>query len=185
MTVSDALLFAYEALGGSIQGKTNLQKKMYFLGIMLNEDFGYGPHYYGPYSARVASANQELKSLGYLSETKISAGGVNTFGFEMARHDFCLTEDGRSVLKEKKARLQPVWERLERAAHRLMEAGNLNYMEISIAAKAYFLLEQQGKPASADELAKLADKFGWTVSAAEIEKAVQFLTGLELATMVA
>jgi len=58
-------------------------------------------------------------------------------------------------------------------------------MEISIAAKAYFLLEQQGKPASADELAKLADKFGWTVSAAEIEKAAQFLTGLELATMAA
>ncbi len=185
MTVSDALLFAYEALGGSIQGKTNLQKKMYFLGIMLNEDFGYGPHYYGPYSASVAAANQELKSLGYLSETKISAGSVNAFGFEMARHDFSLTTDGRSVLKQKKTRLYLDWERIEKAAHRLTEAGSLNYIEISIAAKAYFLLEQQGKPAGADELVSLANKFGWTITEAEVDKAVKFLTGLELAAMVA
>jgi hypothetical protein len=47
MNVSDALLFAYDALGGAIRGKTTLQKKIYFLGIMLNEDFGYGAHYYG------------------------------------------------------------------------------------------------------------------------------------------
>src|SRR5258708_40100301 len=119
MTVSDALLFAYEALGGSIQGKTNLQKKMYFLGIMLKEDFGYGPHYYGPYSASVAAANQELKSLGYLSETKASAGGVNALGFEVARHDFSLTVDGRDVLQQKKKRMREDWERLERAANRL------------------------------------------------------------------
>jgi hypothetical protein len=27
MTINDALLFTYDASGGSIQGKTNLQKK--------------------------------------------------------------------------------------------------------------------------------------------------------------
>jgi hypothetical protein len=58
-------------------------------------------------------------------------------------------------------------------------------MEISIAAKAYFLLRQKGKPASAEELANLANKFGWTITAAEVKKATEFLTELELATMVA
>ena len=184
MNVSDALLFAYDALGGAIRGKTTLQKKIYFLGIMLNEDFGYGPHYYGPYSASVAAANQELKSLGYLSETKASAGGVNSLGFEVARHDFSLTDDGRDVLRQKKTRMPADWTRLELAAKRLEAAGNLNYMEISIAAKAYFLLGQQGKPASPEELANLANKFGWTITPAEVTKATEFLTGLELATMV-
>ena len=126
MNVSDALLFAYAALDGEIKGKTTLQKKMYFLGVMLNEDFGYGPHYYGPYSAKVAAANQELKSLGYLSETKASAGGVNDMGFEVARHDFSLTPDGRDVVAHKKSRMSHDWERLNRAAKRLENAGNLN-----------------------------------------------------------
>ena len=185
MNVSDALLFAYDALGGAIRGKTTLQKKMYFLGIMLHEDFGYGPHYYGPYSASVAAANQELKSLGYLSETKASAGGVNALGFEVARHDFSLTTDGSDVLEQKKTRMRQDWERLERAAKRLENAGSLNYMEISIAAKAYFLLEQEGKPANPEELAKLANNFGWTITSGEVEKAAEFLAGLQLATMVA
>ena len=185
MNVSDALLFAYDALGGAIRGKTTLQKKMYFLGIMLNEDFGYGPHYYGPYSASVAAANQELKSLGYLSETKASAGGVNALGFEVARRDFSLTADGRDVVEQKKTRMREDWERLKWAAQRLERAGTLNYMEISIAAKAYFLLEQQGKPARPGELANLANNFGWTITAGEVEKATDFLAGLQLATMVA
>lgn len=185
MTVRDALLLTYDALGGSIRGKTNLQKKMYFLGIMLREDFGYGPHYYGPYSASVAAANQELKTLGYLSETKASAGAVNTSGFEVARHDFSLTPDAYSVLALKKMRLQSDWERLERAVHRLTQAGDLSYMELSIAAKAYFLLDQQGKPADAEDLVRLAHQFGWTITEDDVSKAVQFLAALELATMVA
>src|ERR1039457_4474036 len=119
MNVSDALLFAYDAFGGAIRGKTTLQKKMYFLGIMLHEDFGYGPHYYGPYSASVAAANQELKSLGYLSEAKASVGSVNTLGFEVARHDFSLTDDGRDILQLKKTRMREDWQRLELAANRL------------------------------------------------------------------
>ena len=187
MTITDAILFTYDAMGGTIQGKTNLQKKkkMYFLGIVLHEDFGYRPHYYGPYSARIAAANQEVKALGYLSESKAAAGTADASGFEIARHDFRLTPDARAVLAEKKRRLGPDWERVEKAVSRLNGAGTLNYMELSIAAKAYFLPDQQGKPAGVDELVRLAHQFGWTVTEDELEKAVRFLGGLELATMAA
>ena len=184
MTINDATLFAYDALGGVIQGKTNLQKKMYFLSVILGEDFGYGPHYYGPYSATVASANQELKSLGYLSESKASMGGYNASGFEIARHDFQLTPDGRSVLKEKKTRLKAEWDRVKTAVDRIVAAGDVNYIEISIAAKTYFMLDQKGAPASNQELVEQATKFGWVVTEQEIKKAVEFLTDLDLATTV-
>ncbi len=185
MTISNALQFMYGALGGAIQGKTNLQKKMYFLGIVLGEDFGFEPHYYGPYSARVAAANRELKALGFLSESKASVGNVGASGFEIARHDFQLTTDGMAVLEEKKKRMKTDWERVREAVKRIERAGELNYMELSIAAKSYFLLNHQGKPAGADEIAALAKKFGWTITEQEVAKAVQFLSDLELATMTA
>jgi len=182
MTINDALLFTYDAAGGGIQGKTNLQKRMFFVAVMLGEDFGYGAHYYGPYSATVAAANQELKSLGYLSESTASAGSYNASGFEIARHDFQLTADGHSVLDAKKARLPEEWIRVEKAVKRLSQAGDLNYIELSIAAKAYFL--KQATKASDSELVKQATKFGWTVTEDEIRKAGEFLIALELAKAV-
>jgi uncharacterized protein YwgA len=183
--ITDALLFTYGALGGAIQGKTNLQKKLYFMSIILHEDFGYGPHYYGPYSARVAEANQELKAIGFVSESKASGGSLSASGFEIARHDFQLTPDGKTVLDDKKSRLNAEWEMVQKAIERISAAGNLNYVELSIAAKSYFLLDQQGKPARADEIAELAKKFGWTITQEEVSKAVSFLTDLELAAMTA
>lgn len=149
---------------------------------MLQEDFGYGPHYFGPYSSGVAAANQQLKALGYVSESK-AAGSTDRSGFEIVRHDFRLTPDAQEVIAAKKKGLREDWERVERAVHRLNQAGNLNYMELSIAAKAYFLLDRRGKPAGADDLVRLAHQFGWTVTEQEVEKAVEFLGALELATV--
>lgn len=185
MRITDAILFTYDALGGSIQGKTNLQKKMYFLGIILQEEFGYGAHYYGPYSAEVAAANQELKALGYLAETKAAAGAVDASGFEIVRHDFHLTEDGRTVLRDKKVRMREDWERVKTAAEQLKRAGTVNYVEISIAAKAYFLLNAEGKPARAEDLVRMAGQFGWNITEDQVNKAAQFLSDMELARMVA
>ncbi|MEA3435270.1 MAG: hypothetical protein U9R43_02320 [Thermodesulfobacteriota bacterium] len=59
---------------GGISGRTALQKKVYFLGVMLEEDHGFSPHFYGHYSAQVADANSELKALNYLREE------VNVYG---------------------------------------------------------------------------------------------------------
>ena len=72
---------------------------------------------------------------------------------------------------------------MERAVPRLNGAGKLNYMELSIAAKAYFLLEQRGQPADAADLVRLAHQFGRKVTEDEVERAVQFPGGLELAAL--
>lgn len=181
MDTPDVLLLAYEAFGGEVQGKTKLQKKLYFLSIMMGQDLGFGPHYYGPYSAEVASANSALKSMGYLVESVASAGSYNAEGFEIARHDFRLTEDGRTVARRKQRQFPSEWERIKQAADVLSVAGDLSYMEISIAAKAYFLLDQRGEPARVDEVVRMAHQFGWSVKEADIIKAVEFLEKLQLA----
>jgi uncharacterized protein YwgA len=43
------------AMGSEIQGKTKLQKTVYFLGLMTGclDDLGYRAHFYGPYSDEV------------------------------------------------------------------------------------------------------------------------------------
>jgi uncharacterized protein len=132
--------------GGEIRGKTNLQKKMYFLSVMLRIDLGYGPHYYGLFSAEIANSNTSLKVLGYLAESVISAGGYGSEGFEIARHDFTLTQDGRAAVEVKKRKLPELWSELKASADRLSAAGDVNYIELSIAGKAYFLLTQMQHP---------------------------------------
>jgi len=182
MSTRDILLLAYDAFGGIICGKTKLQKKLDFISIMLGWDLGYGPHYYGPYSADVANSNQELKSLGYVSESIASAGAYYDQGFEVTRHDFLLTADARIILGAKKRRNAEAWTQIESAAARLKEAGDLSDLELSIAAKAYFLLNENGSSARTDELVKMARMFGRSVTEHDVTKAVEFLKRLGLAT---
>ena len=100
MKTRDFLLLGYGAFDGRITGRTVLQKWIYFLSEMLDENHGFNPHYYGPYSAQVAEANSELKALGYVDEDR-TIYGWSHYGFEMARYDYSLTDDGYKILKRK------------------------------------------------------------------------------------
>ena len=73
-TIRDVVLLAYKAFGGTVKGKTMLQKRVYFLSVFLNADLGYEAHYYGPYSEAVATANLEMKSLGCTSPNPYPGG---------------------------------------------------------------------------------------------------------------
>jgi uncharacterized protein len=176
MKTRDFVVLAYGAFGGEISGKTNLQKKVYFLGVGLGResDLGYRPHYYGPYSAEVAEANSELRSMGYLSERSTNWGSDNR-GFEIARYDCALTEDGIRLFEKKKQEYPELWERLAGFAEVMKAAGELNYWELSIAAKAYFILKSAGAQTGPEEIQKAALKLGWEVRKEEIRKACEFL----------
>jgi hypothetical protein len=106
--------------------------------------------------------------------------GVDQRGFELARYDYKLTEAG-SRLAEKKAAANPdLWAKIEGASRSLIAGGNLNYMELSIAAKAYYVLTQLKRKATLDDISEMLPRFGWSVSKDEMEKAATFLrlTGL-------
>ena len=174
MTARDVLILAYKAFDGTMRGKTLLQKRIYFLSVMLGLDMGYEAHYYGPYSERVASVNMELKSLGYLSESS-STFGIDQRGFEMARHDFSLTEEGNCFAERKAEREAELWPRVEKAASVVKKAGDLDYMELSIAAKAYYVLITLNGKATLQDISGMLPKFGWNVSKQELQKAADFL----------
>jgi uncharacterized protein YwgA len=177
----DVLVLAYKAFEGDMRGKTLLQKRVYFLSVMLGIDMGYEAHYYGPYSEKVATLNSELKSFGYVSESS-SAWGYDQRGFEMARHDFKLTEMGARLAERKTEAQSKLWERIQNAAAVVRKAGDLDYMELSIAAKSYYVLNKLNGKATLSDIAAMIPKFGWSVNEKQLEKATDFLAKANLIT---
>ncbi len=179
----DFVLLAYDAFDGEIKGSTNFQKKIYFLSIMLGrDDLGYDAHYYGPYSALIAGVNRHLKSLGFVEERVASGGIHDQRGFEVARHDFELTDDGKTIVQSLKKRNASEAERIREAAKKLKDLGDVDYVQLSIAAKAYFLLSQADTSLSHGELVEKARQFKWNVGESDIERAVDSLSKLGLVT---
>lgn len=179
--VRDVLLLAYRAFDGVIKGKTMLQKRVYFLSVMLGAELGYDAHYYGPYSEEVASANTELKSFGYLAEST-SGFGVDQRGFEMARYDYRLTDAGTRLAERKAEKMSKLWKDIEGAANLVKSAGNLDYMELSIAAKAYYVLTKLSGKATIEDISSMLPKFGWSVTKEQLKKATGFLEKADLVT---
>lgn len=182
MMPTDFVHISLLALGGEVHGKTALQKKIYFLGVLTNtlEELGYRPHFYGPYSDEVAQAMQELKTIGYVEQDVRSTGMADAAGFERCRYDYRLTEAGKRVAEAKAAASGGLWAKLQDIADRLKSAGSVDYMKLSIAAKTYFLLGQSQAKPSDNDLAQLASKFGWQVKPAEIQEAGRYLEKLKL-----
>jgi len=61
-------------------------------------------------------------------------------------------------------------------------AGDLDYMELSIAAKAYYVLTKLNGKARLEDIAAMLPKFGWSVSGEQLEKATGFLARANLIT---
>ncbi|MEA3225632.1 MAG: hypothetical protein U9Q07_06740 [Planctomycetota bacterium] len=182
MKTYDFVHLSLYALGGNIKGKTKLQKTIYFLGILTNhlDELGYCAHYYGPYSSDVAEAANRLRSLDFLEQTVMSGGAIDSRGFEVARYDFSLNNEGKDVAELKKKRYSTLSEDLDTAVRKFRTGEDIDYQALSIAAKTHFLLEKKGGKATVTEIEKIARKFGWSVDKTEIEKATCFLEEIGL-----
>jgi uncharacterized protein YwgA len=168
--------------GGRIQGRTKLQKVVYFAGVLtgMHEHLGYRAHYYGPYSSTVTAAVDELRGLGFLEQRMASGSAIDPKGFEVARYDYALTDDGTKIAQEK-TRLHPkTWAKIKTAIDRLEDADASDYMKLSIAAKAYFLVHRAKEPVTLKKLVEMGQQFGWKVSQEQVVEASDWLKTLRL-----
>jgi uncharacterized protein YwgA len=181
VNATDFLLCLIDASGGAIHGRTLLQKKAFFVSELTDIDASlrFDAHYYGPYSATVEGTATQLKNLGFAQESS-TGFGLLSGGFEIRRYDYYLTEDGKRLLESLRATEE--YRRIKNAVDRINQAGDPNYVELSIAAKSYFLLKKKGVPMSVNELQREAEKYNWTISPASIQHAVNFLQSVDLAT---
>jgi uncharacterized protein len=182
METKDFVQLAMLAMGSEIQGKTKLQKTVYFLGLMTGclDDLAYRPHFYGPYSNEVTGAIDWLQTIGAIDQRSSSVGSVDHAGFEIRRYDFLLNEEGKRFVESTARRHPELWKKIDDAATRLKRAGDINYAKMSIAAKTFFMLKETDGQASDSDLARLASRFGWEVTLNEVKEAVAYLRQIGL-----
>lgn len=182
MEAYDFVQLSLLAVGGEIKGKTKLQKTVYFLGVMTGccRELGYRAHFYGPYSDEVADSINRLKAIGAVDQNVRGGGAVDKSGFEVCRYDFRLNDEGRELAEQTARQHGNLWKKLSKAAAALKEVGDMDYMQLSVAAKTYFLLGEKKGRATRTELARLSRSFGWEVSPEQIQDAVKYLGSLGL-----
>lgn len=177
------VLWVLAALDGRPNGKTYLQKLCFFVGNVLDQDLGYRAHYYGPYSDQVASEIGFLNANDYIYESRKGSGLADSRGWEVMRFDYRLTERGTAGVQWLDQQHPAQSQAVRAAVQRILGAGDLNYIGLSVAAKTFWILNGEGRPMTFEGIAEKATQFRWTVSGDEVRKAADFLGRLKLASV--
>lgn len=179
MDLKNLILLLIDEFGGKISSKTKIHKLCYLYSIIYKKDFGYKPHYYGPYSPKVENALDELKGIGLLDVNEQSFG-INHEGFEVIRYDYSINRFSQEVLN--KIRISDLVEikEIKNFVSKLKEIGDPDYFELSIAAKAFYILNKEGKPLTSTSIIDKAKEFDWHITENALNNAIELLVKLGL-----
>lgn len=186
MHITDTVLLVVKNEGkNGLRGRTLLQKKIYFLSVLMGVDLGFSPYYYGPYSSYVASHLDSLVSCGLLKEvTESFSDEQNVFG-EKRRHTYSVPDNFKSVWRDiqKKPRFSEWQDALSRInAQKISEDFN----KLSIAAKVHYIVDWNHyivdwkEEGTIEEIKQIAKEYGWKMNDEDIESVLFFLKGLGL-----
>ena len=158
-----------------IRGRTLLQKRMYFYGVLSKQGFGFRPHYYGPYSSTVSAELDALVSAGLIEDKTLQTGGVGPFG-EVVRHDYTL--ESLEVLKDWSSGgdAQTAADHFRRIADHPVAK---KLASLSAAAKVHFVLSSAG-PLTVTGIADKASQLGWSLDPSQIDEVTEYLETLDL-----
>ena len=152
MQISKILLLLIYFYGKSIKGKTLLQKRMYFLSILLKRNFGYHAYYYGPYSEKVDLALDHNKALGFVAES------VSDFMYQK-RYEYEVTPDGHELIQHLLKIHPDDCMEVEKAVGKIKNSGDDDdYLKISFAAKVHFISSKIGIDKNKDQIKNEAKK---------------------------
>lgn len=182
MKARDVFLVMLDHAGGSISGRTLIQKRGYFLDRMLALGLGYRAHYYGPYSGALDAAIGQCRALGFVEERAIGYGVAGDAGFEVRRYDYSLTPDGRVVAQAVLDTDKELCGGIRACLDRIAAAGDLGAQQLSIAAKVVWVLDARGQPMTPKSISEEGRSLGWSVSDEDVSRVVGFLKRLGLVT---
>ncbi len=162
--------------GGKIAGRTILQKQVYFAALKLSEDYHFTPYFYGPYSAKVSDALDNLVGMNFVGES-VQAWGSGQ------RYEYSLAEDGRKMLRALKgdrissAEVKEVRHVVETL---LEERLAQDTPQLSCAAKVHFIVGRAGRKISLQEVQTEAKTLGWAFTTEEAKQVLGALKKLGL-----
>ncbi|MCK4404005.1 MAG: hypothetical protein KAW02_02840 [candidate division Zixibacteria bacterium] len=179
LKLRDILLMLLKASGERISGKTKIQKECYLLSQKLHKNFQFRAHYYGPYSPVVNDSLSELVGIGFVEEKKLP-WGVDNKGFEAVRYDYELTKEGKEMANLLKRADRQTYRQIKNLVKTLEQLNDPDYMQLSAASKAYFILRNEGKKMTSEEIKQKAKDFNWNLKGSDIHKAVEILEQLAM-----
>lgn len=175
------VLLLVDEVGDRLNGKTFIHKLCFFVGKLTGHRLGFGPNFYGPYSDDVSGEIAFLVGGGLVMESRFGRGVIGDAGWEVAHFDYRLTDKGQEAVRFLDTKYPTESALVRSTIRQVLDAGSLDYIELSVAAKAAWILERQGKTLNTIDIADAAGRFGWQVSEAQVERAAEFLRKLELA----
>ena len=184
-TIDVILLVVKEAGENGLQGRTLLQKKIYFLSKLMKVDLGFTAHYYGPYSGLVAGKLTSLVNHGFLkevTETFETTPPQNRFG-EKHRYTYFLTDEAEELWSDIENNPEfsefSEWkEELDRInAHEIAH----DFDRLSIAAKVYYIVDWR-EESTIEEVKQVAEEYNWNLDPDDIDSVLSFLEELDLVT---
>jgi uncharacterized protein YwgA len=157
-----------------IEGRTAIQKIVFFASLRTSIDMHYKAHYYGPYSPLVASLLENLVSLDYVEERE------KVTNQDRLMYSYGLTADGLTLARTIKDGQQKDYLAVSNVVGdcERIAANDINIL--SWAAKVYFLLQNGGAEITYKQARAESSKFGWKLSNEEIDSGVKLLEGLHL-----
>ena len=185
MNIKEAILILLNSGDKIVRGRTMVQKRLYFFEVLTEErltgrNFGFSPHYYGPYSSLVSVELDSLVASG-LVEGKANVTGLsNVFG-QVIRHDYSLTEEGQELADAVLREYPSAAEEFDRIT--ATPVGR-NISEISAAAKVHFVVSSRKREISESEISEAAQRLGWSLNKTQIQDVLHYLSSdLELLTV--
>ncbi len=73
-----------------------------------------------------------------------------------------------------------MYERIHYYLKMFYEAGDLDYVQLSIAAKSCYVLKNGDKPMQREDIIETAKKLSWDITPESVEKAIDFLNKMGL-----
>jgi uncharacterized protein YwgA len=180
LTTRDTVLLISDAVGGTVGGRTVMQKLAYFSSIFLSSPFGHRAYYYGPYSSKVDDALSVASIAGELYETADRMSDWNS-GPDIVRYTYSLTDAGKQRVGRIKEEAPAQWERVANAVVAVRKAvPDLNQKMLSSAAKTYLIISDSDEQIEEGDIPDLAKGLGWELSPEQVEKTVSILQQLGL-----
>ena len=131
----------------------------------------------GLYVEFVAPAGVDL-DLARLA-SRLGRGVIGDAGWEVAHFDYRLADKGQEAVRFLEAKYPTESALVRSAIRQVLSASSLDYIELSVAAKAAWILESQGKTVTSIAIADAAGRLGWQVHGTQVERAAEFLKKLD------
>jgi len=105
----------------------------------------------------------------------------NSAGFEVRKSEYELTPAANAALSWIEKQHREEAERIREIVQEIKSnTGGLDYFDLSIAAKAHWILTKAREPMTSESVAREAKKLSWNVTDKQIEKGFKFLEKLGL-----